>query len=407
MRDLTAKLIAHPVWMRPDSRTGMRAVLVLAVACLVAGCSGGKTDLYDYLSSDSPSPSSNAPATAGGTLAAPPDNGSAQPANASANAGGLDNAEEALAAARPSNGIEKVSLKNAQGVAVTVDDLPITNFDVSQRINLENALGGNVGTDFETRKRVLGTLVNEKVAKSKAAKMNFSISDRQLEERIDGMVTRMKVSRDDLRKQLAQKGVDESALKTQIEGSLYIRWVMSQQQVDTDVKVDQAKVDAKLREIMNDPRMKPVTVVTVQQVDLPVEDPNSAMGQQLMYARAVEARQIMERYKGCKSLKSASADIFNVRVAKPVEADMSRLPKELQGALRKAGTKQLIGPIPGPGGIKLFANCGTRNIQPPAPDRSQIEASVRNQQFEELIATAMTEARKDAFVDYKDPAFRP
>ena len=406
MFDPTAKPDARPAQWRLLSSRGLRGIAAAAVASIVAGCSGGNTDLYDYLSRDSSSASANAPATAG-TLAAPPDNGSAQPANASANAGGLDDTEAALAAARPTSGFERVSLKNAQGVAVTVDDLPITNFDVSQRINLENALGGRVGTDFETRKRILGTLVNEKVAKSKAAKLNFSISDRQLEERIDGMVARMKVSRADLRKQLAEKGVDESALKTQIEGSLYIRWVMAQQQVDTDVKVDQAKVDAKYREIMNDPRMKPVTVVTVQQVDLPVEDTQSAMGQQLMFARAVEARQIMQRYKGCNSLKRASADIFNVRVGQRVEADMSKLPKELQGALRKAGTSQLIGPIPGPAGIKLFANCGTRKISPPAPDRSQIEASVRNEQFEELIATAMTEARKDAFVDYKDPAFRP
>jgi hypothetical protein len=32
---------------------------------------------------------------------------------------------------------------------------------------------------------------------------------------------------------------------------------------------------------------------------------------------------------------------------------------------------------------------------------------VRNEQFENLIQQAMAEARKDAFVDYKDPAFRP
>ena len=66
-----------------------------------------------------------------------------------------------------------------------------------------------------------------------------------------------------------------------------------------------------------------------------------------------------------------------------------------------------FGPVPGPTGIKLFANCGTRKIKPPAPDRSQIEAAVRNEQFEDLIQQAMAEARKEAFVDYKDPAFRP
>lgn len=374
---------------------------------VLTGC-GGQTDLYEYLGADPlPSSQANAPADANQTLAAPPAGPGAQPANAPASDGGLGNVDNALAAARPSNGIEKVSLKNAQGVAVTVDDLPITNFDISQRINLENALGGRMGTDFETRKRVLGTLVNEKVAKSKAKRVNFQISDRDLSERIDGMVQRMKISRDDLRKRLAEKGVDETALKSQIEGTLYIRWVMSQQQVDTDIKVDQAKVEAKYREIVNDPRMKPVTVVTVQQVDLPVEKTSEAMRQQLIYARAVEAQQIMQRYKGCKSLRAASRDIFNVKVGRAVEADLDKLPPELRKALIEAGTRKLIGPVPGPNGVRLFANCGTRKISPPKPERSQIEAAVRNEQFENLVQQAMAEARKESFVDYKDPAFRP
>ncbi len=364
---------------RPRLKAGVAAIALV----VLTGCSG-QTDLYDYLSSDKPSASSNAPATA---LQQPPGGPAAQPANAAAGSyAGLDNTEAALAAARPSSSIEKVSLKNAQGVAVTVDDLPITNFDISQRINLENALGGRVGTDFATRKRILGTLVNEKVAKAKASKLGFQLTDKQLDERISGMTQRMKISRADLRKRLGEKGVNETTLKNQIEGSIYIRWVMQQQKVDTDIKVDQAKVDAKLNEIMSDPRMKPITVISVQQVDLPVENPKSAMGQQLMYARAVEAQQIMQRYKGCNSIKSASRDIFNVKVARRMEADLDKLPKELRAALVKAGT---------------------RKIRPPAPDRSQIEAAVRNEQFEELIQQAMAEARKEAFVDYKDPAFRP
>ena len=380
---------------------GMAAALIV-----LAGCGGGQGDLYEYLGAD-PLPGKNQ--SASNTANAPAQIApGAQPVSAAPGGdGGLGDVDNALAAARPSDGIERVSLKNAQGVAVTVDDLPITNFDISRRINLENALGARVGTDFETRKRILGTLVNEKVAKTKAKKLGYEISDRELDERVEGMVKRMKTTRADLRKQLASKGVDEAALKAQMEGSLYIRWVMSQQNVETDVKVDQAKVDAKINEIMSDPRMKPVTVVSVQQVDLPVESSAGAMQQQLLYARAVEAQQIMQRYKGCNSLRAASKDIFNVKIGKAVEADIDRLPKELRKALLDAGTRKLIGPIPGPTGVRLFANCGTRKISPPAPSREQIEAAVRNEQFENLVQQAMAEARKESFVDYKDPAFRP
>ena len=383
--------------LRPGglAKTRSTAAAMAAAFLLLAGC-GQQVDLYDYFGDSTPAAGS--PANTGG----------AQPANALAGNSALGLTDAELANARPTEtGIQKVSLKDAQGVAVTVDDLPVTNFDISQRINLENALGARMTTDLPTRRNVLGTLVNEKVAKSQAKKLNFEIKDKELDERINNMVGRMKISRADLQKRLSEKGVDEATLKSQIEGTLYVRWVMSQQQVDTNIKVDQALVDSKYNEIISDPRMKPITVVTLLQVDLPVEKTTEAMRQQLLYARSIESRQIMERYKGCKMIKAASQDVFNVKIGQAIEADMSKLPPPMKEALIQAGTDKLIGPIPGPTGVRLFANCGTRKVSPPLPDRKQIEATVRNEQFEALVEQAMTEARKESFVDYKDPAFRP
>jgi hypothetical protein len=372
-----------------------------AVMLLLAGC-GQQVDLYDYFGDDKPAAGPAATATPPGQSAS-----GAQPANALVNNSTLGATDAVLAGARPSNGIEKVSLKNAQGVAATVDDLPVTNFDISQRINLENALGGRLTTDFPTRKRILETLVNEKVAKSKASQMKFEIPKKDLDDRINNMVKRMNVSRVDLEKRLAEKGVNEGTLKNQIEGTLYIRWVMSQQQTDTKVEIDEATVDAKYNEILSDPRLKPVTVVTLQQVDLPVGKTTEAMRQQLVYARSIEAQQIMQRYKGCRSIKAASKDVFDVKLGKRIEADLGKLPPPLQKALREAGTGKMIGPIRGPSGVRLIANCGTRKIEPPRPSREQVKASLRNERFEAVIQTAMAEARKESFIDYKDPAFRP
>lgn len=372
-----------------------------AVVLLLAGC-GKQIDLYDYFDDDKPAATPSANANVPGQ-----NTSGAQPANALVNNSTLGATDAALANARPSNGIEKVSLKNAQGVAATVDDLPVTNFDISQRINLENALGSRLTTDLATRKRILGTLVNEKVAKSKASKAKFKIPDRDLEKRIDGMIKRLKVSRSALEKRLGEKGVDQDTLKAQIEGTLYIRWVMSQQKTDTKVEVDEAAVDAKYNEIISDPRLKPVTVITLQQVDLPVEKTTEAMRQQLLYARSVEAQQIMQRYKGCRSIKAASKDVFNVKLGKRIEADLGKLPAPLQKALREAGTRKMIGPIRGPSGVRLIANCGTRKISPPRPSREQVKASLRNERFEAVIQQAMAEARKESFIDYKDPSLRP
>ena len=41
------------------------------------------------------------------------------------------------------------------------------------------------------------------------------------------------------------------------------------------------------------------------------------------------------------------------------------------------------------------------------PSREQIKASLRSERLDEVIQQAMAEARKDSFIDYKDPAFKP
>ena len=118
--------------LRPvgPARSIWTAGTLTAVMLLLAGC-GQQVDLYDYFGDDDkPTAGPTATATPPGQTA-----GGAQPANALVNNSTLGATDAALAGARPSNGIQKVSLKNAQGVAATVDDLPVTNFDISQRIN--------------------------------------------------------------------------------------------------------------------------------------------------------------------------------------------------------------------------------------------------------------------------------
>ena len=50
--------------------------------------------------------------------------------------------------------------------------------------------------------------------------------------------------------------------------------------------------------ISSDPRFKPILLYQIIQIDLPVEQSAGAMRDQLVYARAIEGRQLVERPLG-------------------------------------------------------------------------------------------------------------
>ena len=130
------------------------------------------------------------------------------------------------------------------------------------------------------------------------------------------------------------------------------------------------------------------------------------MREQLVYARAIEGRQIVERYKGCSTLRQAADGVFNVRINKQIEAMAERLPPEMRKVLEQAGTKRLIGPMPSQDGVRLIAFCGKRTAEAPKPTREMVENLILNEKYSAAMELTVRELRRKSFVDYKDASLQ-
>ena len=288
----------------------------------------------------------------------------------------------------------------AAKVLALVNDMPVTDFDVSQRLKLNSVIGGP-----RSRKEAFRSLVNAAVLETEARKAGIGVPDRVVDKTIADMAKNMG-GMDRLKALLRKRGVRMGALRTYVRSTILFRSFARKMGRKLSVKVDDKEVDRRYRKIINDPRLRPVTIYTLQQVDLPVENVAPAMRGQLLYARAVEARQIMQRYRGCGSLRRAAKGIFNVKISKPIQADPKRLPKPLVKAIRLAGTKRLIGPINTRRGIQLIAFCGRRTLTPPRPKREQVAQMVRAEAFNREVEKVMKELRRKAYIEYKDSRLR-
>ncbi len=289
----------------------------------------------------------------------------------------------------------------SQGVVVVVNDSPITSYDITQRVKLNKLLGQASGSSKTQRKRALRELINDVITRTEAKRMKIDFKKDQVDSAIERMAKGAGLSANALNDKLKRNGISEKTFRSQVEAMMVFRFLLKRRH-KVNVDVSDAEVDKRYSKITSDPRLKPITVMRIREIDLPVENVSQAMRSQLEYARAVEANQIMKRYKGCNSARKAASGIFNVKVGRIVEAPADKLPGEMRKVLRKAGTKRLIGPMRGPKGIRLIGYCGQRTIKPPKPPREAVKNMLLNEKYQKASERVMRDLRRKAFIDYKD-----
>ena len=302
-----------------------------------------------------------------------------------------------------------------QGIVALANDQPITERDITERIALRELLGDTPSGGF-TRKQALQNLIDDQAKLLETKRLGMVPTDSEIDARIDRVAKGMKLDRAGVIAKFKKTGIRETAFREYMKVSMAFTRLI-QAKYREDVQATPAEVDAKMaeinntvgaqmRKIMNDPRMQPVTVYSLMEITLPLdgEDPG------LLQSRAIEAQQVLRKFKGCGSVKSAASGVFDVKIGKKFEADGSKLPKPMKQALDKAGTDRAIGPMRSKVGIQLIALCGVRKVTPQKPDftmptREQVERMVISDKFDKFEEDYLATVRDKVYVEYRNPSY--
>ena len=298
-----------------------------------------------------------------------------------------------------------------QGIVAVANDQPITERDITQRIALRKLLG-DLPSDGMTRKQALQNLIDDQVKIQEATRFMMLPPDTEVTDRMDRIAKGMKLSREQLLAKLKKEGISEANFRRYLQASIAFSRIIAAK-FRQDVTATPAEVDAKMAEIKstvdgqmskikNDPRMQPITVYSLMEITLPIdgEDP------MLLQSRAIEAAQVLKRFKGCGNAKAAADGIFNVKFGKKFDADGAKLPKPMKAALDKAGQGRAVGPMRSKAGIQLVALCGVRKITPQMPDfkmptREQVERMLINDKYDKIEEDYLKTAREKVYVEYR------
>jgi len=137
---------------------------------------------------------------------------------------------------------------DSDGIAATVNDISVSEFEVRQRMSLFLATAG-VQPNDEEKKRIRGQILeqleNEKLQLQEAIKKHITVSPAEVDNQINHMVTDNHLTIEQLREVLNNAGSSEQALRTQITAQIAWEKTVSQEYQDR-INITPADVDAEL-----------------------------------------------------------------------------------------------------------------------------------------------------------------
>ena len=298
-------------------------------------------------------------------------------------------------------------------VIATVNDTPVTSYDIDQRIKLLGLLGQNGGFD---RRKIGNDLINDVVKISEAKRYKIEPTEKEIDAALGGMAKGLKTDLQGLQDKFAKQGLSLISYRQYVSAQMSMSRLLSAKykekvQLDpgeAEKKMAQIKADMtiKINKLMADPRNQPILVYSIVVIDFPVESNDP----QLRQSRAIEAAQYIQKFKGCSSARAAASGIFNVRVGKTIEADSRKFPPQLKAEFNKRGIGRAVGPIPAKTGIQVIAYCGNRTIAPkrpnaPLPTKDVIERVALNEKYDKVERKYVMLMRKNAVIEYKDQSY--
>lgn len=241
-----------------------------------------------------------------------------------------------LAAFQPSS-------SHGQALVATVNDSPITTYDLDQRMRLLRALRAPAARDA-----ALESLVEDRIKAAEIKKYGIQPTNQDAATEMTRIANERKIPPQALGAALQSAGVDPS--HWQEHGKAQIGWRGYVSALNRSVGVSETEVRAELakRNTRTDEyRLRPVVLIVPRDAGPGVVD-----------ARMREASSLRSRFTNCETGLQFVSALKDVAIRQPITRSLANLPEPLAAVLEKTPVGQLTPPSRGADGIEMFAVCG-------------------------------------------------
>lgn len=271
-------------------------------------------------------------------------------------------------------------------VKATVNGVQISDVQVSQRLKLFQLEGRNGS------KAALEELIDEAIMMQEAKRLNIEISDTQVDQAFQNVARNVKVSTENLKRILAQNGVNEGTLRDRLRAAL--AWnevttiaVMPRIQI-SDVELEQ-KAEAKLDASMSyDYILKEVLFV--------IPGGKGAANQ-----RTAQANQYRKSFQGCDNAVQLSLSYTDAAVIDVGRRHATQMPEAIAKELAGLNVGGITKPRVVENGVSMLAVCSKSVAEDTTFIKSTLRAEAGNAQLKDATSAYLKELREKAKIIYE------
>ncbi len=284
--------------------------------------------------------------------------------------------------------------QSEQSIVVLVNDEPITNYDITQRMRLLTVTTRKPANDA-MRKKVIEDLISERIQLQEATKNSVIISDDQIKEMLGRIAKSNNMSADQLIASLAQLGVNIKTMKEQIRSRIAWRQVV-QRKFRNQVSVNASQIDKAISVEAPSEEQQQATEFQLQRVRLELpDDPD----QRTIANRLVEASRLRSRINSCSSIAKVIKPVRKASVKSIGRKKAEQVAQPTRAILLAAKEGQMTPPTITSSGIELYVVCARRTVNRNDKQRQEVRSKLVSQEYSILARRHLRDLRQDAFVE--------
>jgi peptidyl-prolyl cis-trans isomerase SurA len=269
----------------------------------------------------------------------------------------------------------------AQQLVATINDSPITNFDLEQRAKLNRVL--RLPT---TREALLEAIFADRLKLGEAKKFKLQPGDQEVASMISRSAAKMKMQPQALVAAIQRGGVSNELIKEHF-GAEYA-WAIYTRSMNKGLDVSTGQVRAELAKKGS----KGGAEYQIRQIVFIVSNAAAAANRQR------EAEGLRNRFSDCASGAALARALPDVAVKDPVTRSTANLPDELAAMLDRTPVGRLTPPQRTASGIEMVAVCGkTTGTESDAASES-VRQELVNARYETEAEKLYRDVRKRAVV---------
>jgi peptidyl-prolyl cis-trans isomerase SurA len=279
-------------------------------------------------------------------------------------------------------------------IKVIVNDVPITDYDISQRsrlITLTQRKSASIA-----KRQAKQELIDDQIKLGEAERVGVDISQSSIDNAYNNIARNVKLTPAKLSKALRSGGVKPETLKARLKAQLAWNQVL-QRKFRGKIEVNESDIIAALRKTDEAERQKSVEY-DLKRI-IVVVPKNSSGG--FKSKRKRESNQIRSAFDGCENV-GAVLGKFSEVVVQPIGRRLeTELPANMREEINALATGKLTKPSTTPVGFEMIAICGKREIASDIAVRTELENELRAKEGESQSRRYLLEVRRRATIIHR------